>query len=294
MELDFQKIILWRKLSRILFNSIFFISLINSSFAFSSDHITKESHFKIISLKPNITEILFELGLRNQIVGVTQYCDYPKEAKSLPKVADFISVQIEQILAIQPTHIFGSKQNSNKKQIEFLISQNQNVILHDYYRLKAVENSILEIGEKTYTTQSALRIIDQMTSGFQTLNQKLTKKPRLLLVIQTQPLIVVGNENVIDDALLRVGLNNVARKFNQRYPQISPEHLIELSPEIIVDLDMGGKMSDTDKLHYYQRYSSISAVKKKNIFFLEASDFRPSPRILNGMKKLVDIIDQSH
>jgi ABC-type hemin transport system substrate-binding protein len=78
------------------------------------------AYSRIISLKPNITEIVFALGAGNQLVGVTRFCQRPPEAAKLPRVADYVSIDVEKTLAQRPDLILASMENASRKEVEFL------------------------------------------------------------------------------------------------------------------------------------------------------------------------------
>ena len=78
---------------------------------------------RVVSLVPNVTEMLFAVGAGSQVVGVTQFCDRPPEAKSLPKVADYIRVDAEKVLQLKPDLVIGSAENSSQKEVFFLMER---------------------------------------------------------------------------------------------------------------------------------------------------------------------------
>jgi iron complex transport system substrate-binding protein len=266
----------------------FLLCVILGVFSLKSSY-ANEVRPRIISLKPNITEILFELGLEDQIIGVTSYCDYPVRAKKIKKVADFISVNVEEVMVLKPDLIIGSKQNSNKKQIEFLRSLGFKVYLFDFYRLDAVFQSIKKIGELTNRKNQAIKIVNQMNRKLKNLRKLIQKPKKTLIVISSRPFYVAGHQNELSDLLDFFEIPNVAKNLNARYPQVSIEQMISLAPEVIIDMDMGNENTYQERLVFYKKFSSIPAVKNDEIYNLDISLFRPSTRIVDGAVKLTEI-----
>lgn len=254
----------------------------------------------LVSLKPNITEILFSLGMGDQLVGVTKYCDFPKEAKTIKKVADYIHINVESLLTLRPKLVIGSFENSIEKEISFLRDNGIPVFLYNFRTLSETYASIQEIsritGEEIKGSQRIEEIKDQLKSLALVLNKDKTEQINrhgLLVVVGLRPLVVVGPHNLIDDILLYFGISNVARRSKLSFPTYSLEKLIASQPTVIVDLTMGSEKKNTvHSLEWYHQFSSIPAVKNNRIYFLDVSDFRGSPRLVKGAEALVEILSK--
>lgn len=266
----------------------YFTSLFILLFAFSG-----HAQERLISLKPNVTEILDSLGLTDQLVGVTTYCDYPSSILKLPKVADYVHADVEKVLSLKPTMVLGSQENSLKKEVDFLEKQGIQVYLFKFDRLEAIFESIQKISVLFKKENEAKEVVQKMRSQLQTIANSIpsVQKPKVLMVVGRRPMVVVGGNNLLDDLLHLLKVSNVAGGSKIRYPTYSTERLISSQPDIIIDISMGTEKGNReDILKWYQQFSSIPAVKNKRIHFLDISLLRPSPRMIIGTEELKAVL----
>lgn len=276
-----------------------FLWIIFFFFFFGKISISEGEDFSkrgIVSLKPNITEILFALGMGNRLVGVTKYCDFPKEAQKIKKVADYIHINVESVMALQPELVIGSFENSIEKEVSFLEKEGSAVFLYPFGTLSETYTSILEISRIGEEEKRGDLLIKEMKEKLQLLALALNKeggnsnRHRLLVVVGLRPLVVVGSNNLIDDILLYFGISNVARGSRLSFPTYSLDKLIASQPTVIIDLTMGSeKKNSAASLKWYSQFSSMPAVKNNQIHFLDVADFRGSPRLVKGAEALVEI-----
>lgn len=266
----------------------------------------------IISLKPNITEILFALGVGDRLVGVTTWCDYPPEVKKIDRVADYVQVDVEKVLLKQPKLVIGSEENSSKGDVEFLRKQGIDVRLYPFGRLSDTYRSIEEIARLLGVAERGNELVTEMVRQFDGLtthgstpltmsnNGHPERRPepveghsrRVLLVVGIKPLVVVGSRNLLDDLLQMAGGKNVAGGSKLRYPVFGTEQLIASRPDVIVDLTMGSEEKGRkNALAWYRQFTSVPAVRNNRIYFLDVADFRASPRMVEGVKKLRDVLN---
>lgn len=271
------------------FKSIFGFFLIISSI---STNVLGEE--RIVSLKPNITDILVDLGYENHIVGVTKYCNYPKLLNKIDFIADYVHVDVERVMVLSPTLVIGSEENSVKKEILFLRNRGIKVNLYPFKTLGDTYQSIGKISKLLSVEKRGDEIIEKIKVSLDRLKPDLKnerEKRSVLIVVGTRPFVVVGGNNLLDDLLQIAGLNNIARSSILSYPTYSSEKLISSQPDIIIDLSMGSEeRGDGKSLKWYRQFSSIPAVKNNRVYFLDMKDFLASPKLVGGVKKLVKII----
>jgi len=250
------------------------------------------SQERIISLKPNITEILISLGVGDQLIGVTTYCVLPKQKQAMAKVADYVHIDVEKVLTLRPTIVFGSKENSIKKEIEFLKKQGIQVELLPFGRLSSTYSSIQSIASKLGLSGQGRQLVRSMKGSLDQIKSTVSGDPaKILGIVDFKPLVVVGSHNLIADLFKLLGYQNVAGASRLRYPSYSIEKLISSRPELIVDFSKGHSGSkQTKALKWYGQYASIPAVANNRIYFLDIADFLASPRLVEGAKKLVAVV----
>ncbi len=184
---------------------------------------------RIVSLVPSQSELLWDLGLRDKLVGITKFCIHPNELfTSVYRVGGTKTLSIEKIRTLKPDLIIGNKEENERSQIEAL-QKEFNVWMSDIYTLPDALKTIHAIGELTNTQQKANEILGNIETSFQNLAQ--LKKTVLYLI--WKPYMAAGRGTFIGDMLSRIGLENVISDTDSRYPELTVEAIRELNPEII-------------------------------------------------------------
>lgn len=251
---------------------------------------------RIVSLAPSHTEILFALGLEEHIVGVTSYCNYPPEAKTLPQIGSYTDPDIERIIAQKPTLILADPVNSpavisQLKRLErpvYLLTMNT---IDEFFEVLG------EIGRLTEAEKAAQGLIDSLKAEMQEAQEQIPEtgalRPRVLFVLSHEPIIIAGADTFIHDLLLHAGSENAAERISG-YKRISKEDVIALNPDIIIETSMNTSISDAERKAVHAFWSEIryiSAVKNERIYLITPDVVnRPGPRFVIALEKLIDII----
>lgn len=254
----------------VLINLFIFISSLSSA------------QTRIISLKPNITEILFALDLGAQIVGVTEYCHYPEAAQKLPKVSDYIHLNVEKAISLKPQILIGSKENSSQKEIQFMQVQGFQVELYPFNNLTETYQSILAIGAKFNKSKEAQALVQQMQYQAGQLQQRHAAVQTGMIVVGYQPLMVAGGGTLISEMFQFLNIENIFFDSKIPYPRISEESLLKLNPDVIINLSMGSDQNDF--LELSKKYPMLKAVKNKKLYSFNMDLFHASPRMIQGLQ----------
>lgn len=247
----------------------------------------------VVSLKPNITELIFELGGGDQLVGVTTFCNYPPEAQKIEKVGDYSHVDVEKVLKIRPKLVVNSQENSIEREIVFLQKRGIKVKLLNFDRLDHFFDSIIELSKEFDREEEAHRILRHIKSALEELRTIDLPPEKVIVVVGIQPLVIVGGNNFLNDLLVYLGITNGVGNSSARYPTWGVEQLILSQPTVIIDLAMGTEKKDEEiRLKWYRRFQSIPAVKNNRIYFLDMNDFRASSRLIRGARKIVEVLQQ--
>ncbi|MCX6295539.1 MAG: helical backbone metal receptor [Bacteroidetes bacterium] len=196
----------------------------------------------MISLVPSQTELLFELGLKEEVVGITNFCVHPEEwYRTKTRVGGTKKIDLEKIKALKPDLIIGNKEENDQFQIEELM-KDYKVWMSDIYTLKDALNMILSLGMVLDKHKEATNIKLQIESDFKHFipleylsdrglesNQRYWQK--VAYFIWNDPYMVAGNNTFINEMLKTCGLQNV---FNaDRYPEVNVTQIKSAAPEII-------------------------------------------------------------
>lgn len=185
---------------------------------------------RIISLVPSQTELLWDLGLNEEIIGITKFCIHPDELfKSKTKIGGTKTLNIKLINELKPDLIIGNKEENEQQQINELI-KHQPVWMSDIFNLDNSLQMIHELGIITQKEIKAIEIINLIKDSFQKINQL---NRSVLYLIWNKPYMAAGQNTFINDMLKRCGLINVLKQPESRYPELSIDEMIELNPELI-------------------------------------------------------------
>ncbi|AKD02133.1 helical backbone metal receptor [Pontibacter korlensis] len=192
----------------------------------------EQSPQRIISLVPSQTELLFNLGLADRVVGVTKFCIHPKEqVKQKTKVGGTKNFKFDVIDALQPDLIIGNKEENYKEGIAQL-QQKYKVWMSDIYTLEDALEMLRQVGQLTATEAKAAELTASIKSGFAQL-QPVQPSIKTAYFIWRKPYMAVGSHNIIDHMLQRCGFVNAFANL-ERYPEVSPEQLQQANPQLIL------------------------------------------------------------
>lgn len=188
---------------------------------------------RIISLVPSQTELLYDLGLSEEVVGQTLFCIHPDDMhKSKPRIGGTKQFKHELIATLNPDLIIGNKEENEKHEVEQLMAKYP-VWMSDIQTLDDALNMITQVGELVNKTNEAYGIRSEIEIGFKQLNYLSTHKKALYLIWR-KPWMAAGHDTFINHILNKIGLVNVADNLVSRYPELTNEMMIEAQPEIIL------------------------------------------------------------
>jgi len=266
----------------LLLTILCFCFLLNSAYATDQ---------RYISLAPSTTEILFALGLGDKIIGISSYCNYPKETKGIDKVGDFSNPNIEKIIFLKPDYIFctGLEQAPVITQLKKLKLR---VYVADPKNISELFTSIKEIGEITHKTKEADALIKSMQDEIEAIDLKVRiipkdKRVRVFLEIWHEPLMTAGKGSFVDELITLAGGINIAHDVNRPYCNYSAEKVIALDPQCIIMTYMD-KKPPLEIIHKRFGWDKISAVRNKQVFNDISPDIlvRPGPRVTKGIAEI--------
>lgn len=187
---------------------------------------------RIVSLVPSQTELLFDLGLDDRIVGITKFCIHPSEkVKQKTMIGGTKNFKLELIDELQPDLIIGNKEENYEEGIAALQAKYP-VWMSDIYTLEDALEMISQVGQLTGTESRAQELAQGIAAGFQKLQPVQPAIPTAYFIWRN-PYMAVGNNNFIDHLLQRCGFSNIFAN-QPRYPEISPEQLQAAAPKLIL------------------------------------------------------------
>ena len=251
---------------------------------------------RIVSVAPDITEILFEIGLGDKVIAVTDDSDFPEQVRKLKKIGTFWQPNTEAIIACKPDLVIMQTFEQHKSVAQTLNRLNTTVLSLDYQKLDDLYTAIYKIGRATDKEQQSANLADTIKNKINLIQEtcKKSKQIKVLWVVQQEPLRVVGRKTFISEVLELAGGENAIGETLQQYPPISTEELLSCGAEVIIqsamiNKDIGQQQKAADI--YWAKYSNIPAVKNRKVYVINSDALlRLGPRLPDGIKILTEYI----
>jgi iron complex transport system substrate-binding protein len=248
---------------------------------------------KIVSLAPNITEILFSLGLDQEIVGVSTHCNFPEKAKGTVRVGSYISLDFEKIVSLKPDLIIATAAGNTRDMVERLERFGFPTYVIFPKNVEDIIQSIGHLGKLVGREKEGVEIIQEMKTRRERV-MELTRglpRPRVFLQIGEAPIVTVGKNSFADDLIRLAGGVNVTGNEKELYPRFGMEEILKRAPEVILISSMNPKGNYQKVLQEWSRWKTIPAVKNGRIHLLDSDLIdRPSPRIIEGLEEMARIL----
>ncbi|MBL1320753.1 MAG: ABC transporter substrate-binding protein [Methylophaga sp.] len=256
---------------------------------------------RIISLAPNITETLFALGLGEKIVAVSDYCDFPAKALTLPKVGGFVNPNLEAIISQRADLvILPANQYRTIKQLQHLSTPTLSVHSATLFDIK---QTITAIGQRTGQQQQATELLGALNQKINFITKKINNLARPTVMISLgnstsnetiNTVYIAGQNDFYNDLIKLAGGTNVYMDTRLNVPSLSVEGIIQLNPDIIIDIYPEADDHNADLQQVLQRWQSlkhINAVKNNRIYIVEESYATiPGPRVSLLLEQLAKLI----
>jgi iron complex transport system substrate-binding protein len=248
---------------------------------------------RIISLAPNITEILFALGLDEEIVGVSLHCNYPDKAKARPRVGSYINLDYERILSLKPDLVVATGAGNTKEMVERLGRLGFPVYVLFPKQFDDILRSIRDLGRAIQRDREAAALAEAMRTRKERVARLVAglPRPRVFLQIGEAPIVTVGRGSFADDLIRIAGGENVAGAEKNAYPRYSMEEILRRSPEVILISSMNPQ-GDYEKVRReWARWPMVPAVRDRRVHVMDSDLLdRPAPRIVDGLEELARLL----
>lgn len=244
---------------------------------------------KIVSLSPSCTEILYELGLGDKMVGVSNWCTYPEEAADVEKIGDTFSVNVERIIELEADVVFVSGQAAADS-VEALNGAGIQVYSIGAKNLDDIYKGITDIGMITNTAEKAASVVDDMKVQAEELKAAFAEFDTKSVFIDLGNLYSTSKEDYLGNSLELINAENIALDFDYSSPQLSAETVIEKNPAVYIAL------SSEEQFVKPEGFDKIDAFKNGQVYYIDYADpttdmiTRDGPRFLQGLEALGNMI----
>jgi iron complex transport system substrate-binding protein len=242
---------------------------------------------RIVSLAPNVTELLYAAGAGNFVVGAVAYSDFPAAAKTIPRVGSGAGLDIEAIVALHPDLVIAWQSGNPSWQIERLISLGLVVFVTEPHQLDAMAGLLERLGVLAGTESYAGKTAADFRRNLARLHARYSDRPVVTVFYQIvdSSLLTVTRGHLINDVIQLCGGRNVYADLPGLTPRVDVESLVQRNPEVI--LASGYEPLWPEWRQRWQTWPMLSAVSRDNLFFIPPDLIhRQSPRILDGAERV--------
>jgi iron complex transport system substrate-binding protein len=239
----------------------------------------------IVSLAPNLTEIIFAVGAGDLLVGVTTFCDYPAEAKAIRKVGDTQKPNIETIVALKPQIVFVSTASQLEAFAKTLDQQNIAVFVAGPNTLEDIYKSIETIGRIVGNSQKAENLVQDLKDRAAAARGPVVygSLPKVFVQIDKDSLYTVGRDSYITDIIARAGGVSATADLATAYPKISRETALAMNPSVIIVSESEGNHDPNEA------FRNSPAVKNGRVYRINADLLsRPGPRVVDALAQIAE------
>lgn len=243
---------------------------------------------RIVSLAPNLTEILYALGVEDRLAAVTSFCDYPPAAREKPRVGGGVNPSLEAIVAAQPDLVLLTWHHNRRETAEALDRVRLPYYVVSPRSVEGIIASVEHIGELAGSTRTA-EVVAEMRARLAALEARLAGRlpQRVLFVVWDEPLISIGPRTFIADALSRAGAVSVVES-RQDWPRLSLEAILRLQPDYLVFASNHSASLPALARTLAERpgWRRLRAVEAGRIAMVSDAINRPAPRMLAAVEAL--------
>ncbi len=256
-------------------------------------HVNVPDHpQRIISLAPSITETLYALGLADRLVGDTDYCDYPEEARSKPHVGAMINPSLERIVALKPDLVLGTDEANRRETADQLASLGIPLYGVTAHTVDGTIQSLADLGNILGAQQQTQELVARLRERAAAIEKRVEgqPKPKVLFAVWYRPLITAGSQTFIADVILRAGGISISNDLRGEWPHLSLEEVLKRNPDVILFPQTEAFAPGLDEFQNLPGWRDMPAVKNQRVYFVSETIMRPCPRLIDALENLAGIL----
>ena len=243
---------------------------------------------RIVSLAPSLTETLFALGAGDRVVGVTDFCDYPAEARAKARIGGMVNPSLERIVSLQPDLVLITREGNRRETLEALERLGVPTYAVETSRLEEISRLVRDLGQAVGEAGAGAALAEEMDRRVARVRAAVNGYParRVLFLVWLRPVVSVGRGSFLDDLLEKAGAQSIAAASAQPWPHLSMEEILRHELDFIVvprSADFAPTREDLLRLPGWRKFA---VVRQNRILYLPAAIQRPGPRIAEMLETL--------
>jgi iron complex transport system substrate-binding protein len=245
---------------------------------------------RIVTLAPDLTETVYALGLEDKLVADTTFCDTPAAARLKPHIGSPQAPSLEAIVAMHPDLVLATTSINRAETADALLRLGISVYTSDPHTVRGMLNSIVRMADLMGANEQGTVLVEKLQARLDALHARMAELPlvHVLFVVWEDPLITIGQNTFIADALRWAGAESVIVA-DQNYPQVSLEEIVRLQPEYIL---FTGNHSESNDDHQLGRlrarpaWKALKAIQLGHIVKVDDEITKPSPGLVGAIEQI--------
>jgi iron complex transport system substrate-binding protein len=249
--------------------------------------VTLPNHpHRIICLVPSITDDVFSLSAGDEVVAISDYVQFPAEARSKPSVGSISNPSLEAILALRPDLVLGMPHLNDQAVLEQLRHLNIPVYLVDPHGVAGILHSITSLGQATDRETQASAVVARLTQRIDAVRTSVKNKPviEVFMPVSYDPVITIGQGAFITEIIALAGGRSITDDLRQEWPHISMEAVVARAPHAL--LMLRGGHTTIESLKDRPGWNVLPAVRAGRVYYVDKRVDFPSPVAIDALEDL--------
>jgi ABC-type Fe3+-hydroxamate transport system substrate-binding protein len=248
----------------------------------------KSAPQRVITLAPNLTEMIFELGVDSLLIGNTTYCNFPGEAQNIVKVGDLLTVDYEKIISLKPELIFITVEGNSKITYDKLKQYGFRVFVSNPRNYNGIKKTFTDFGRifnKKKLVGHKITVWDSIVDSIKT-QSATSDSASAMFLISIKPIMLAGGKTFVNEFINFCGLKNISADSKVNYPLFSREEILKQNPAYIIHSFMQKDIT-LDIKKAYPEWKNLNAINNGKIISVDPDlFFRPGPRFVIALQDL--------
>jgi iron complex transport system substrate-binding protein len=243
---------------------------------------------RVVALAPSITETIYSIGAGDDVVGVTDFTDWPAEARNRPSVGSIVNPSIETLVSLRPDLLIATHEVNHQATLDELDRLRLPVFVVDPRGLDGVLESVRQVGRALNRSSDADRLVERLRGRRDAVMTRVRgfTRPRVLLVIWPDPVVTIGRSAFITDVVTAAGGQSVTDDLSQQWPQISLEEVLRRNPEWLLLPANGHQPISLADLERRPGWDRVEAVRRHRVVYYDERLDHSSPRAFDALEDL--------
>jgi iron complex transport system substrate-binding protein len=249
-------------------------------------------HQRIVTLAPNLTELVFAAGAGELLVGVSAYSDYPPEVSKLPVVGDAFAIDQERLALLKPDLLLAWRSGTPPHVVDELRRAGYRVEVIRTSVLADIPAALTHIGSLTGRDEQAGRVAEEFDAAIAALREQFGRREplRVFYQVSKRPLYTVSGSHYVSELIVACGGRNIFADLNELAPAIDVEAVLDRDPEVILASGDDG----IDAFADWSRWPDIAANRLRNRYLMPGDEIsRPTPRVLVAGNAICEALQTS-